>query len=101
MGVSHEYFEEAIEHLKEEVGVKNDINLTTEHLKVLVDRYKAIYRKHTGHMFPENPVEQMKFAINAVFSSWNSSRAIKYREISHIEGLIGTGVNVQAMVFGN
>lgn len=101
MGVSHEFFETAIDHLKEEAGVKDDTNLTTEHLKELVDRYKAIYRKHTGHMFPENPMEQLKFAINAVFSSWNSSRAIKYREISHISGLIGTGVNVQAMVFGN
>ena len=101
MGVSHEYFEDAIEHLKEEVGVKNDVNLTTEHLKDLVDRYKAIYRKHTGHMFPEDPMEQLKFAVNAVFKSWNSSRAIKYREVSHISGLVGTGVNVQAMVFGN
>lgn len=101
MGVAHEHFEEAISHLKEEVGVVNDIDLTADHLKVLVDRYKAIYRQHTGHMFPENPIEQMKFAINAVFSSWNSSRAIKYREVAHITGLIGTGVNVQAMVYGN
>lgn len=101
MGVRHGYFEEAIEHLKEEIGVKNDVNLNTEHLKDLVDRYKAIYRKHTGHMFPEDPMEQLKFAVNAVFKSWNSSRAIKYREVSHISGLIGTGVNVQAMVFGN
>lgn len=101
MGVSHEYFEDAIDHLKQEVGVKEDVNLSAEHLKILTDRYKAIYRKHTGHMFPESPIEQLKFAINAVFSSWNSSRAIKYREISHISGLVGTGVNVQAMVFGN
>ncbi len=101
MGVSHEYFEDAIEHIKEEAGVREDINLSTEHLKDLVDRYKAIYRKHTGHMFPESPIEQLKFAVNAVFKSWNSSRAIKYREVSHISGLIGTGVNVQAMVFGN
>lgn len=101
MGVSHEYFEDAIEHLKEEVGVKDDVNLSTENLKDLVDRYKAIYRKHTGHMFPEDPMEQLKFAVNAVFKSWNSSRAIKYREVSHISGLVGTGVNVQAMVFGN
>tara|TARA_R110000868_G_scaffold304437_17_gene565277 strand:+ start:5222 stop:7885 length:2664 start_codon:yes stop_codon:yes gene_type:complete len=101
MGVSHEYFENAIEHLKQEANVKEDVNLSTDHLKELVDRYKAIYRKHTGHMFPENPVEQLKFAVNAVFKSWNSSRAIKYREISHISGLVGTGVNVQAMVFGN
>ncbi|MBO6793794.1 MAG: pyruvate, phosphate dikinase [Balneolaceae bacterium] len=101
MGVAHEYFEEAIDHLKTETGVNNDIDLSAEELKILTDRYKAIYRKHTGHMFPEDPVEQLKFAVNAVFSSWNSSRAIKYREISHISGLVGTGVNVQAMVYGN
>lgn len=101
MGVSHEYFEEAIENLKQEVGVENDVELTSNQLIDLVDRYKAIYRKHTGHMFPEDPFEQLKFAVNAVFKSWMSSRAIKYREVSHITGLIGTGVNVQAMVFGN
>lgn len=101
MGVAHEYFEEAIEHLKEQVNVKEDIELSANDLKILTDRYKAIYRKHSGHMFPEDPIEQLKFAINAVFSSWNSSRAIKYREISHITGLVGTGVNVQAMVYGN
>ena len=101
MGVSHEYFEDAMQHLKDEAGIKEDVNLGADHLKTLTDRYKAIYRHHTGHMFPEDPVEQLKFAINAVFKSWNSSRAIKYREVSHINGLIGTGVNVQAMVFGN
>lgn len=101
MGVAHEHFEEAIDHLKKEVMVTDDIDLSAEELKILTDRYKAIYRKHTGHMFPEDPVEQLKFAINSVFSSWNSSRAIKYREISHISGLVGTGVNVQAMVYGN
>ena len=101
MGVAHEHFEEAIEHLKQEVNVTQDVDLTADQLKVLTDRYKAIYRKHTGHMFPEDPIEQVKYAINAVFSSWNSSRAIKYREVAHITGLIGTGVNVQAMVYGN
>ncbi len=101
MGVSHEHFEEAITALKNEVEVVEDTDLTADQLKVLTDRYKAIYRKHTGHMFPEDPMEQLKFAINAVFKSWNSGRAIKYREISGITGLIGTAVNVQAMVFGN
>lgn len=101
MGVAHKHFEDAIEHLKQEVNVTDDVHLTADQLKTLTDRYKAIYRKHTGHMFPEDPIEQLKFAINAVFSSWNSSRAIKYREVSHITGLIGTAVNVQAMVYGN
>ncbi len=101
MGVHHEHFEHAIDSLKQERGVEHDTELSTKDLKELVDRYKAIYRKHTGHMFPSDPVEQLRFAINAVFLSWNSSRAIKYRRINRIAGLIGTAVNVQAMAFGN
>jgi pyruvate,orthophosphate dikinase len=101
MGVAHEHFEEALEKLKKEAGIKNDVELSAAQLKELTDRYKAIYRKQTGHMFPDDPMEQLKFAINAVFNSWNSARAKKYRKISNIHGLIGTAVNVQAMVFGN
>jgi pyruvate,orthophosphate dikinase len=101
MGVHHEHFEEAIEALKKERGVDNDVDLSAEDLKVLVDRYKAIYRQYTGDMFPEDPYKQLKLSINAVFGSWDSDRALKYRTINKITGLIGTAVNVQAMVFGN
>ncbi|MEX0821502.1 MAG: pyruvate, phosphate dikinase [Rhodothermales bacterium] len=101
MGVAHERFEEAIEKLKNERGVENDVELTGEDLKMLVDRYKAIYRKGTGHMFPEDPREQLTFAVNAVFASWDTDRAVKYRRINKITGLLGTAVNVQAMVYGN
>ncbi len=101
MGVGHQHFEEAIENLKEERGVENDVDLSTDDLMVLVDRYKAIYRKHTGFMFPDDPREQLKLSVNAVFGSWDSDRAVKYRSINKIQGLIGTAVNVQAMVFGN
>jgi pyruvate, orthophosphate dikinase len=101
MGVHHEHFEEAIEALKQERGVQNDVDLTAEDLKVLVERYKAIYRQHTGYMFPTDPFEQLRFSINAVFNSWDSDRALKYRRINRITGLLGTAVNVQAMVFGN
>lgn len=101
MGVSHEYFEEVIESLKEEKSVTLDTELSTEDLKELVERYKAVYRKHTGFMFPDDPNEQLKFAINAVFNSWSSGRAVKYRQINKIFGLLGTAVNVQSMVFGN
>jgi pyruvate, orthophosphate dikinase len=101
MGVSHELFEESMEALKEEVGVTLDNELTADHLKELVDRYKAVYRQTTGFMFPDDPREQLTFAINAVFKSWNSARAAKYRQINKIFGLIGTAVNIQAMVFGN
>ena len=101
MGVSHEHFEESIDEMKKEKGVESDVDLTEEDLVELVDRYKAIYRQQTSHMFPEDPTEQLKFAIDAVFNSWNSERAIKYRQINKISGLVGTAVNVQAMVFGN
>jgi len=101
MGVSHEYFEDAFTHLKEEIGVELDTELSVDDLKELVDRYKAVYRQHTGYMFPEDPWEQLSFSVNAVFKSWNSSRAIKYRQINKIFGLTGTAVNVQSMVFGN
>ena len=101
MGVGHEYFEEAIEALKKECGVENDVELSAGDLKTLVDRYKAIYRKHTGEEFPEDPLEQLRYSVNAVFGSWDSDRAVKYRRINKIGGLLGTAVNVQAMVFGN
>lgn len=101
MGIPHEEFENAIESLKESKGVELDTELDTKDLKELVNRYKAVYRKATGYMFPSDPFEQLEWAINAVFDSWNSERAIKYRRINHITGLLGTGVNVQAMVYGN
>ncbi len=101
MGVDHEHFEEALAGLKKERGVENDVDLTADDLRVLVDRYKAIYRRHTGYMFPSDPYEQLHYAVNAVFNSWNGDRAVKYRRINRITGLLGTAVNVQAMVFGN
>ncbi len=101
MGVKHEHFEAAFEALKRERGVEADVDLTADDLKELVDRYKAIYRRHTGYMFPEDPREQLRFAINAVFGSWMSDRAARYRKINRITGLLGTAVNVQAMVYGN
>jgi pyruvate, orthophosphate dikinase len=101
MGVNHEYFEDSMDELKKELGVKLDSDFSSRDLKELVDRYKAVYRKHTGFMFPEDPMEQLRFTVNAVFNSWNSSRAIKYRQINRIRGLLGTAVNVQAMVYGN
>jgi len=101
MGIEHEKFEVAIESLKSRKEVKLDTELTVEDLKELVDRYKAVYRKATGFMFPNDPFEQLENAINAVFESWDSDRAVKYRRINHITGIRGTAVNVQAMVYGN
>lgn len=101
MEIPHEEFEEALQGLKDEKSVELDTELGVEDMKELVNRYKAVYRKNTDHMFPQNPSEQLHFAINAVFGSWNSNRAVKYRRINKITGLLGTAVNVQAMVFGN
>jgi pyruvate,orthophosphate dikinase len=101
MGVDHAHFEEAMESVKNKAGVEDDVDLSAAQMKDVVDRYKAIYRQHTGHMFPTDPREQLRLSIDAVFRSWSSSRAVKYRRINKITGLIGTAVNVQAMVFGD
>ena len=101
VGVPHDRFEDAMAALKDERGAETDLDLTADDLRELVDRYKAIYRKATGHMFPEDPYEQLHFAINAVFDSWMNKRAVKYRQINDITGLRGTAVTVQAMVYGN
>jgi pyruvate,orthophosphate dikinase len=101
MGCDHEHFEHAIETLKKQVKAKEDTDLTADNLKELVKRYKDVYRKHLGKLFPQNPKKQLELSINAVFGSWNAARAIKYRELNNITGLLGTAVNVQAMVFGN
>ena len=101
MGVHHSHFEHAIEGLKKECGVELDVDLTAEDLKTLVSRYRSIYQEHTGSPFPEDPFEQLRLAADAVFKSWNVERAVKYRQINKITHLLGTAVNVQAMVFGN
>lgn len=101
MEVHHEHFEEAIEALKVEKGVTNDVDLSGDDLKELVRRYKAIFKKDAGFDFPADPFEQLRLSVNAVFGSWDGDRAIKYRTINKITGLIGTAVNVQAMVYGN
>ena len=101
MGIPHEKFEDALESLKSTKNIQNDNEFNAEDLRELVNRYKAVYRKETGYMFPKDPYEQLEWSINAVFESWDSDRAIKYRRINHITGLLGTAVNVQAMVYGN
>ena len=101
MGVHHHYFEEAIASMKHAKGVSDDVDLTADDLKLLVQEFKSIYEKHAGHTFPTDPHLQLQHAINAVFGSWDSARAIKYRRINKITGLLGTAVNVQAMVYGN
>lgn len=97
----HDPFEEIIDHMKEEKGVKLDTELTTEDLKELVRRFKATVKEVTGKDFPTDPWEQLWGAVMAVFNSWMNERAIYYRQLNNIPEEWGTAVNVQAMVFGN
>jgi len=101
MGIPHEKFEEILEAKKKEVGAKEDVELSAEDLKDVVRQYKELVKRETGQEFPQDPYEQLKMAIKAVFDSWNNPRAIKYREINKIPEDYGTAVNVVAMVFGN
>ena len=101
MGVHHEHFEHAFDQIKAKLGAVNDDEVPEEGLVELCVRYKDVYERHAGHDFPQNPNKQLELAIEAVFKSWNSDKALSYRRIEGIAGLIGTAVNVQSMVFGN
>ena len=102
MEVPKSFFEKIIDELKAEKGVHFDTELTTEDLKELVKRFKAVYKENmNGEDFPQDPVEQLMGAVKAVFRSWDNPRAIVYRRLNDIPGDWGTAVNVQAMVFGN
>lgn len=101
MGMDRQVFEKVLEKTKETKGVHLDTELETEDLKELVKKFKTIYRSETGTEFPEDPLEQLKLAINAVFGSWFGDRAVKYRKLNGIPDNLGTACNVQAMVFGN
>lgn len=101
MEVDHHYFEEAFAKIKIKYGAAEDNEVPTEGLIQLVDAYKKVYKKHTKADFPQDPVEQLALAVEAVFKSWMSDKAISYRRIEGITGLAGTAVNVQSMVFGN
>jgi pyruvate,orthophosphate dikinase len=79
---------------------QNDVDLGVEDLKKLCTEYKNVFKKHNQE-FPSDPNEQLKASIEAVFGSWFSPRAVKYREINKIKNLVGTAANVQMMVFGN
>jgi len=101
MEVPSDDFEHVLEKKKQQVGAKSDTELNANDLKDVVRQFKKIYLDHTKEEFPQDPFEQLVKATNAVFNSWNNPRAIKYRQINEIRGLLGTAVNIQAMVFGN
>jgi pyruvate, orthophosphate dikinase len=101
MGVEHHKFEEILDRKKETKGVDFDTDLDAKDLKDVAEQYKLLIRKETGKDFPQTPKDQLKMSIDAVFGSWNNDRAILYRKLNDIKGLLGTAVNIQAMVFGN
>ncbi|MBO8091984.1 MAG: pyruvate, phosphate dikinase [Prosthecochloris sp.] len=94
-------FEAILAARKKERGVQLDTELDTGDLKEIVQAYKEAIRQHSGKDFPEDPEEQLRGAIGAVFGSWNNERAIVYRKLNNIPGYWGTACNIQAMVFGN
>ena len=101
MEVGKKYFEQLIDKMKAEKGVKFDVELTAADLKELAAQFKAEYKNQLGKDFPSDPVEQLKLAIEAVFRSWDNPRANVYRRDNDIPYSWGTAVNVMPMVFGN
>lgn len=101
MQVSREEFEHSLHAIKEKHNLKFDSELSVEDLRELCKVFLATYERLTKSSFPQDPMEQLFSSINAVFRSWGNARALKYRQMYHITGLLGTAVNIQAMVFGN
>jgi pyruvate,orthophosphate dikinase len=100
-GIAGQRYEELIEERKGEAGVSEDVELSTDDLRTLTERFKELFREETGENFPQEPSEQLRQAIRAVFDSWLGHRAVEYRRINRIPDDWGTAVNVQQMVFGN
>jgi pyruvate,orthophosphate dikinase len=100
-GIPDEIYEEKIIEYRSRAGVKTDAELAAEDLKALTQEFKRIFRRHTTTNFPNEPHEQLKMAIDAVFKSWNGKRAVDYRNASAISHDLGTAVNIVTMVFGN
>ncbi|WSY28167.1 pyruvate, phosphate dikinase [Kribbella sp. NBC_00889] len=101
LGMDGDVFEGAIEAAEEAKGTRNDLDLDADDLKRLVETFKQAVHEHTGREFPQDPRTQMDLAIEAVFGSWNSERAILYRRQERIPTDLGTAVNICSMVFGN
>ena len=101
LGIADEAFEDPLEAFKHSKGYKMDTELTADDLKELVKQFKATVRQHMGFDFPQDPIEQLRLATEAVFKSWNGKRAIDYRRAEGIPDNLGTAVNIVTMVFGN
>jgi len=101
LDINKDQFEDILDDLKDEAGIKSDADLGVDQLKKLIEQYKALVQKKTGAAFIQDTREQLAGAIEAVFRSWNNHRAVYYRNLHKIDHRLGTAVNVQAMVFGN
>jgi pyruvate,orthophosphate dikinase len=102
LGVEGSLFEAVLDEFKGHgPDARADTDLSAEEMETITARFKAIVENHTGRSFPDNPNEQLRLAVGAVFNSWNGKRARDYRRVNHISDDLGTAVNVQAMVFGN
>ncbi len=99
--IPDESFEVELDGLKNAKGYKTDTEMTANDLKLLVERFKDVIRKEKDFDFPQNPLEQLKLATEAVFKSWNGKRAVDYRRATKISDTLGTAVNIVTMVFGN
>src|ERR1017187_529936 len=101
IGLPKEDLEAKLRAMKTKLGTKDDTQVTAQGWRELVGEYKAYFKQETGKDFPEDPIEQLWGAIGAVFASWNGEKAVTYRRVEKITGLLGTAVNVVQMVFGN
>ena len=101
MNIPHSEFDSILTEYRKKARVSFDSQLSAGSIQKVVERFKMLYKKHTGENLPTDPKEQLRRSINAVFGSWDNPQAIRYREINDIKGLLGTAVNVQTMVYGN
>ena len=101
MGLSKEDLEHRLRAMRERRGIKNDTDVPADGWKELVAEYKAYFKEKAGEEFPDDPMKQLWGAIGAVFGSWMAEKAVTYRRVEKITGLLGTAVNVVQMVFGN
>jgi pyruvate, orthophosphate dikinase len=101
LNVADEAFEDSLTEAKRQLELKSDTELNAKDWKAITSEFKRIFLRETGREFPQDPHEQLKLAVEAVFKSWNGKRAVDYRNAAHIAHNLGTAVNVQMMVFGN
>lgn len=101
LGIDDEAYEQPLDAYKEEKGYTSDTDMTADDWKAIAGTFKAVTKEHKGIDFPQDPIEQLKLATEAVFGSWNGKRAIDYRNAAGISHDLGTAVNIVTMVFGN